>query len=71
MKKPVTETITIKKIDYDLLVGQNKELLEQNKSLQEQLLKEINCSTKIVKAYCVLINDIIKNGNNFLEEVKK
>ena len=64
------ETITIKKIDYDLLIGQNKDLLQQNKSLQEQLLREINCSAKVLKAYCSLIQDIIKNGNEMSAEIK-
>ena len=64
------ETITIKKIDYDLLIGQNKDLLQQNKSLQEQLLREINCSAKVLKAYCSLIQDIVKNGNEISAEIK-
>lgn len=64
------EKITIKKIDYDLLIGQNKDLLQQNKSLQEQLLREINCSAKVLKAYCSLIQDIVKSGNEISAEIK-
>ena len=65
------ETITIKKLDYELLVGQNKDLLEQNKSLQEQLLREMNCSSKIITAYCSLIQDIVNSGTGFISELKK
>ncbi|MBQ7450695.1 hypothetical protein IJS77_04695 [bacterium] len=64
------ETITIKKLDYDLLIGQNKDLLQQNKSLQEQLLREMNCSAKVLKAYCSLIQDIVKNGNEMSAEIE-
>ncbi len=65
------ETITITKLDYDLLIGQNKKLLEQNLSLQEQLLKEMNCAEKVLTAYCSLIRDIVNSGTGFISELKK
>lgn len=61
------ETITITKLDYDLLIGQNNELRQQNIDLQKQLLKETKCSQRVLTVYCTVIADIIKNQNELAE----